>query len=251
MVILLIVQDTSEKQNRWFMCPKFSLASDNRNRSGNGGRACRPSSPFMLPLALLFLSACVQFGCQTASTAKVEDVSERSQAARDYFPLAVGNSWTYEISPAPQGQEKDTVTIVSRDEEGFFADDHGGRLQHRSNGIFDGDRFLLEDPLAVEHAWIAVPTPSSVERYVIEEVDRAVSVPAGNFSDCVVVRGEQPGRSADGQEMKVILRWVYAPGVGLVELRQHIQLKDEEPRLLQERRLVTFQLEGAESGVPR
>jgi hypothetical protein len=193
--------------------------------------------------ALLFLTHCAA----TPDAAPPREVF----VAQDYYALDVGNTWVYKVSPAPEGQDVDTVSIVSKDSDGFFIDDHGGRLQARKNGIFDGDRFLIEDPLEVDHNWIAVPTPSSVERYKIMETNKAVSVPAGNFSNCVVVQAEQPGMAADGREITIFMRWTYAPHVGLVELRQSIRVGEEPARQTLERRLVEFRsAESNQGGAP-
>jgi len=201
------------------------------------GPSSKPSFRARVMLAVSVVVIALFASCaSTPDTTKTRKVFE----ARDYYALDVGNTWVYQVSPAPKGQDIDTVSITSKDSDGFYIDDHGGRLQARGNGIFDGDRFLIEDPLEPDHKWIAVPTPSSVERYKIVETDRAVSVPAGNFAHCVVVQGEQPGMAADGREVTIIMTWTYAPHVGLVELRQAIRVGEDPTRQTLERRLLEF-----------
>ena len=88
--------------------------------------------------------------------------SEPSKAlkAHDYWPLAVGNRWSYRIQHAG-AVEKNQVSIVQQDADGFFVDSQGARLQQHPAGIFDGDRFLLRDPLEVGNKWMAVPSANA------------------------------------------------------------------------------------------
>src|ERR687887_136842 len=69
------------------------------------------------------------------------------QDARLYYPLAVGNSWTYQSAGKRQ-----TITIVGRDGP-WFIDDHRGRLRYESDGVRDADRYLLRSPLAAGSKW--------------------------------------------------------------------------------------------------
>jgi hypothetical protein len=118
---------------------------------------------FAGPLLLCVL--CVPTGCATDDGAATSQSPAQQAAlkARDFYPLAVGNTWTYRSTP---GDETRTIAIV-REEEGFFIDNNTppARLQTRSTGVYDGDRFLLEEPLEVGHKWLAVPSASEVERW--------------------------------------------------------------------------------------
>lgn len=146
--------------------------------------------------------------------------------AIDFMPLAVGNRWTYRVTPGPtQAQE---VVILKRDSDGFFVDNQGGRLAPRRDGIFDGTRFLLEEPLVVDHSWSAVPGNASAERYRIIANDAEVTVEAGTFAPCVIVQGEQPTRDPNtGKAATLIMTWTYARGVGLVEMQQAVRLSPD------------------------
>ena len=108
----------------------------------------------LLSSGLLFIGS----GCTTDAGATSSDPSHEPTPlqARDFYPLAVGNAWTYRSSP---GEETRTISII-REEEGFFIDNNTppSRLQTRSTGVYDGDRFLLEEPLEVGHKWLAVPS---------------------------------------------------------------------------------------------
>jgi len=164
--------------------------------------------------ALLGAAACA--GPQKAAT--------REYHATDYWPLAVGNSWTYQISMRGANQEK-TVAIVKQ-QDGYFVDSEGGRMQHHAAGVFDGERFMLRDPLALGAKWMAVPSANSLERYEITAVGFKMTVPAGVFDDCV--RVQAVNRINQGQAM--IAEWTYAPGVGLVQFTSRLEAEGKPPQ---------------------
>lgn len=177
-----------------------------------------------------------------ASTPEAESSAEQTEAlsAKDYYPLAIGNKWTYRGEPHPEDVHIEIVKV----DDGFFIDNNEppSRLQPRSSGIFDGDRFLLEDPLEVGHTWMAVPSVAAVERYEIVATDLRVQTPAGSFSNCVRVKAEVPGRTPAGDKMKLIMNWTYAPRVGLVRLEQKVQLGDQPPRVGMWMELVAYEV---------
>jgi hypothetical protein len=129
-----------------------------------------------------------------------------------YYPLAVGNSWTYEVSSGG-GTRRDTVQIVGRDGP-WFLDDHRGRLQADSAGVRDADRYLLRMPLTAGAKWSAVEN-LVVQRFEVVATDADVTTRAGRFARCVVVRNEQPLAEKRG---KYVTEWTYAPHVGLAQL---------------------------------
>src|SRR5439155_17920533 len=79
-------------------------------------RACRTAGRLrdVRKLALLLVIC----ACKSAPPAVPTAVSDD---ARTYYPLAVGNSWTYEVAG-----KRETITIVGRDVP-WFLDDHRGR----------------------------------------------------------------------------------------------------------------------------
>jgi len=191
----------------------------------------------LLVFALLVAAAC-------SSTPEAAPATTR-RLANTYFPLAVGNTWTYRASPAREDVPDESVTILSKSADGFFVDNHGSRLQTRATGVFDGDRFLLEDPLEVGHTWLAVPSASVVERFEIVETGAVVTVPAGRFTDCVRVRAKQEGPTPDGQhKVTLTMTWTYAPGVGLVELVSQAAVDDGKPQEQGRRELVSYTFAG-------
>ncbi len=146
-----------------------------------------------------------------------------AEAAR-YFPLAVGNEWTWaDRSPQQPGAapKTRTVRILSRDADGFYLDNERGALQASGGCIRDRSRRILCAPLEQGHAWSSVLSLTSTEHYRIEATGVPVKVPAGTFADCVVVRA----RNRAGDDADTVLEIAYAPGVGPVRLETWVEVK--------------------------
>lgn len=142
-----------------------------------------------------------------------------------YFPLAVGNEWTWEdLSPQlPAGQRgaSRTVRIVERTADGFFRDNERGELRVGPDCVRDRVRQLLCAPLAVGTSWKSVLSVSSTERYEITAVGEVVSTPAGTFRDCVRVRAVNHA----GPGTDLVNEITYAPGVGPVRIETFAVVK--------------------------
>jgi len=160
----------------------------------------------LLPLALL-LWACAH-------------APERRPPPEDpgrYFPLAVGNEWTYlDRSPQlPSGERRErTVTILSRDGQGYFHDSDRGVLRAGHECIEDRARRILCSPFEVGRRWSSVVSVTSTEHYEIAGVGETVRVAAGTFEGCVRVRA----RTRAGPDADNVLEISYAPGVGPVRI---------------------------------
>ena len=150
---------------------------------------------------VLLLCAC-KSGPQPVDGASGEDATR-------YYPLAVGNSWTY----AFRGSDKqETIRIIGRDGP-WFIDDHRGRLRYEKDGVRDADRYLLRTPLAVGAKWSAVEDVV-VQRFEVVDVNASAVTEAGTVTRCAVVRNEQPLKKGG----KFVTEWTYARKVGLVLL---------------------------------
>ncbi len=103
-----------------------------------------------------------------------------------YYPLAVGNSWTYALHGS---DKRETIQIVGRDGP-WFLDDHRGRLRYERDGVRDPDRYLLHTPLAEGAKWSAVED-LVVQRFEVTRMDASAVTEAGTFTRCAVVRNEQ------------------------------------------------------------
>ncbi|HEY1099229.1 MAG TPA: hypothetical protein VGF99_09880 [Myxococcota bacterium] len=172
-------------------------------------------------------------GCATTPRSGGDNV------AAQYAPLRVGDVATWKVVPGPD--EPQTVTVVNRDEQGYFVDDKGGRLAPRSDGIFDGQRYLLREPLKVGAVWTAVVAagpaapagaPGVTERYTITATDAVVTVPAGTFDDCVEVEARQAVRDPNsGRPATLVMQWTWAKGTGLIRVRQSARLDGDKTPL--------------------
>ena len=139
--------------------------------------------------------------CKTAETRDKPAASPGVDPAI-YYPLAVGNSWTYEYTP---GARRETIQIVARDGP-WFVDDHRGRVRADSEGVRDADQYLLHAPLTAGAHWTAVQN-LVVQHFTVSAVDATVKTRAGAFS-----------RTPQGAG-KFVTEWTYAPNVGLVQVR--------------------------------
>jgi hypothetical protein len=189
--------------------------------------------------ALLLASASaatVALSTASCATSASASSSSSAKAASSFISATVGSSWTYQVVPGPP--EPQTVTITGRDDRGFYVDDAGGKVAPRSDGIYDGARFLLKDPVEVGTTWIAVPKgpkpgqPGPTETYTITAVDVDVTVPAGTFAGCAQVTATTPARDPEtGQAVTLTLEWTWAPGVGIVQFKQSVRRGDESTPL--------------------
>jgi hypothetical protein len=156
-----------------------------------------------LAALLLLLSAC-KSGPQPATSAGAAEDATR------YYPLAVGNSWTYALKGT---SKQETIQIVGQDGP-WFIDDHRGRLRYERDGVRDNDRYLLRTPVQAGAKWTAVEN-LVVQRFEVTSTDSSAVTQAGTFTRCVVVRNEQPLPKNAGL---FVTEWTYAPKVGLVQL---------------------------------
>ena len=167
--------------------------------------------PASLALAAALL-ACA--GAPATPSAAASSAQAAPGAPADYFPLAVGNAWTYLDRSSPGSTPvRRSVRVVERDGEGYFVDDQRGALRADHDCLHDRTRRLLCQPLRRGHVWSSVVSAAAVERYEIAGVGETVAVPAGTFHGCLRVRSQL--RSGGVEQVAEL---TYAPGVGLVRL---------------------------------
>ena len=142
--------------------------------------------------------------CKTAPAPK-----PAPRDARAYYPLAVGNSWTYAVGGS---QEEAKIEIVGRDGD-WFLDDHRGRLRYEDGGVRDADRFLLRPPLVEGTHWTAVEN-LVVQHFEIVSADASLVTGAGSFTHCVVVRTS----SMVKKDVTFTTEWTFAPEVGIAQI---------------------------------
>lgn len=156
----------------------------------------------------LALTLCLLLACAHSKEERVREIRQMAE----YYPLAVGNSWTYDIEFLGQ-KDKQEISIV-KEEKGRFTDSAGNVLLVDTYGIRDEKRYLLRTPLEVGTKWNNVVSVSSYEQYQIVEAGQDCVVPAGTFKNCVVVESRN---KSDG-EKTLVNTLTFAPRVGLVRI---------------------------------
>ncbi len=168
-----------------------------------------------VPIRTLLVLAVVVAACAHSPERGTASPAAESPAA--YFPLAVGNQWTYlDRSPQlPAGTVKRrTVRILSRDADGYYLDSDRGALRAAHGCLEDRMRRILCAPFDLGSRWSSVVSVTSTEHYEIAAVGETVRVPAGTFEGCVRVRS----RNRAGPDAETVLEISYAPGVGPIRI---------------------------------
>ncbi len=164
----------------------------------------------MRTIALSFALLALLAGCPKRA-AHVEEAHGDETAG--YYPLAVGNKWTYDATFL--GEKRQHTIEILRVEDGFYVDNTGARLALDAFGIRDDKRYILRGPLEVGRTWTNVVSVSSVERYRIIEFGQSCQVPAGRFPVCVRVEG----RNRVDAKTTLVNELTFAHGVGLVHIK--------------------------------
>jgi len=150
-------------------------------------------------------------GC-ASSQVQVDEKPRDSGKLSDYYPLAVGNTWSYVVD----GRSDKRVDVkILKEEDGFFHDSQGGQLMVDSFGIRDQKRYLLRGPVEPGRTWTNVVSVSSTERYQILQAGIPCEAPAGRFESCVQVEG----RNRVDADTTLVNTFTFAPGVGLVRIQ--------------------------------
>lgn len=140
-----------------------------------------------------------------------------------FFPLAVGNEWTWiDLSPQSGGgaPKRRTVRITGRDAEGYYVDSEKGALRSSRGCIQDRSRRLLCAPFESGRTWTSIVSETSTERYQITATGVTAKVPAGTFEGCLIVQA----RNRAGSDAEIVLETTYAPGVGPVRIETFAQV---------------------------
>ncbi|RKH62744.1 hypothetical protein [Corallococcus aberystwythensis] len=184
-------------------------------------------------LALL-ASTLVGSGCAKRVDA---DARPSPESIGQYYPLAVGNAWTYRIDAR---DDKPVTVEIVKEQDGYFVDNQGGQLTVDAFGLRDPKRYLLRGPLEAGRGWNNVVSVSSTERYQLVQVGFACKVPAGSFPNCVSVEG----RNKVDAQTTLVNTMTFAAGVGLV--RVDVATEHQGKRVPQtELELVSYKLDGA------
>ncbi|MEM7679329.1 MAG: hypothetical protein AAF449_25430, partial [Myxococcota bacterium] len=128
-------------------------------------------------------------GCASSSSSgsalSEEETYQYDVEARDYAPLAVGASWTYETNVLGD-RTKGSVQIRIVDKaQGFYRDSAGAEYRHTAGGLRDRIRYLIRNPIKSGKKWKATLSTAAVEHFTIESVGEPCDTQAGRFDDCL------------------------------------------------------------------
>jgi len=180
---------------------------------------------------------CLGVGACASRQQVAEPESRPSDSLADYYPLAVGNRWTYRVN----GRVDKTVDVeILKEEDGYFHDNQGGQLAVDGFGVRDRKRYLLRGPLSDGHSWTNVVSVSSTERYRILQAGVPCEAPAGAFAHCVRVEA----RNRVDAETTLINALTFAAGVGLVRIEVSAEKANGERLPQTWLELTSFKLQG-------
>ena len=180
--------------------------------------------------ALLAAAVLGLLGCAHGSGSDIPPTS----AAR-YFPLAVGNRWSYQATGL--GSDATEQVEIRGIKDGQYEDNRGRLLWVTADGLRDQSRYLLRAPVEAGRVWTVKLTPASVERWQITSVGKRCSAPAGQFEDCVEVES----RTAAASGAELVDRITFAAGVGIVRVRTFLVRQGKETPQT-ELKLVSYQV---------
>ena len=150
--------------------------------------------------------------CACATQARPPPAPAPVASAQDYYPLAVGNRWTYDTNFLGDRRERSVEIVAVRD--GYYIDNEGAQLTVDGLGVRDQKRYLLRDPIQVGSAWTNVVSASSIEHYRIAELGVPCRVPAGAFENCIRVES----RNRKDDQRTLVNELTFAPAVGIVRI---------------------------------
>ncbi|RYZ33313.1 MAG: hypothetical protein EOO71_42275 [Myxococcaceae bacterium] len=165
------------------------------------------------------------------------DTRPAPESVAEYYPLAVGNQWTYRLD---KRDDKPVTVEIVKEQDGYFLDNQGGQLTVDAYGLRDPKRYLLRGPLEAGRGWNNVVSVSSTERYQLVQVGFACQSPAGSFPNCLSVEG----RNRVDAKTTLVNTMTFAAGVGLV--RVDVATEQDGKRVPQtELELVSFKVGSA------
>jgi hypothetical protein len=153
------------------------------------------------------------------ATAGSTPAGQMPESAR-YFPLAVGNHWTYDATYLGEKSTRRVEVVAFRD--GSYVDRDGRALRVDREGIRDQVRYLLHEPLTAGATWTSVVAPGSAEHYRVLSVRAPCQAPAGRFADCVEVESRTLADPATPGRL-LVNRVTFAAGVGIVQVRTALE----------------------------
>lgn len=167
-------------------------------------------------LGLAGALACA-LGCATSGEAGVKHVPRVGLVAADYYPLAEGWKWAYDLEKdgekilaiyAVTARTAEGATILAGPERLDYVVTPQGIAQADGAGVGD---YVLKNPLAKGATW---PVVGGTARVV--STTEELTVDAGHFYDCAIVEvtRTKPPR---------LVRTTFAPDVGPIAIELQVQ----------------------------
>ena len=172
------------------------------------------------PLLALGLLGCAHETFAPAGTAPAPGAAGHLPESARFFPLAVGNRWTYDARYLGERSTRKVEVVAFQD--GSYVDREGRTLRVDREGIRDQVRYLLHEPLVVGRTWTSVVAPGSAEHYRVTAAHVPCESPAGKFPDCVEVESRTLVDPAT-PGMLLVNRLTFAGGVGIVRVRTALE----------------------------
>ncbi|HVZ74581.1 MAG TPA: hypothetical protein VHJ20_19500 [Polyangia bacterium] len=156
-------------------------------------------------------------GCATSGSGSAAHVPRTGLKAADYYPLAEGWKWAYDLEK--DGQKilavyavvdalPDRATIMTGEEKLDYAISPDGIAQLETIGAGD---FILKNPIAKDATW----TVAGGSAKIVSTTDE-ITTDAGHFYDCAVVEVTRV-------DPKRVVRTTFAPDVGPVAIEVQVE----------------------------
>ncbi|UWG97653.1 hypothetical protein LPY66_02115 [Dehalobacter sp. DCM] len=182
---------------------------------------------FFLIFSVLFV---VLFGCSVTDRQPASPDTQNEQSIADYMPLSEGNYWAYEGIGNEYASYTAKVTY-QQDNKYQVMIDNGGSVTanryevtdstlintYRQSELYDDKNILnspenyhavlLQSPLTLGNSW-----ESEGATYEIADTMATITVPAGTFENCLVVK-------IDYNDSGNTSYFYYKKGVGLIKTR--------------------------------
>ncbi len=178
-------------------------------------------------------------GCKKENPTNGNGGNGNGYTIDNYFPLAVGNSWSFKgVQDCSDGQSDTTYLNLTVSEKYTWQDksvfktlsneDPSGYMVYYDNelrvyydppengGSYD---IILREPLEMGTTW-----EDNYYTHKIASVKMQLSVPAGSFENCI--KDEFTRRNVEPPVEKVKGYMAYAPGVGMVKEYVEIDYSD-------------------------
>ena len=161
-----------------------------------------------------------------------DDDKSVEMTVENYWPLAVGNSWTLNNFEDGTATNSIMLSILAKDGDWYtMAMGEVGRAEgdtmlvgHVSGTIVvkgnmnDPDPWtLVAEPLTAGATFPASTTDNGRGRIV--SIDSTLVTPAGTFTDVVVVTEYDPDETTDPNALGEV--WYFAPGAGLIGMANY------------------------------